>query len=154
LLENGKTIKHATSENSKFGSCSSVDNCSSSTSKYLGTAANLGPAAFRIRASSSLLRRQIRLQHLIWLWRLCRLIWLLQLDGQIRLRRFHWLLRLNQQIRLHWGSQLCLQIRLMRLGSIGKCGTCGLLVGKFESVGKLSPFIAHSRSTLVYHLTH
>jgi hypothetical protein len=38
LLENGKTIKHATSENSKFGSCGSVDNCGSSTGKYLGPA--------------------------------------------------------------------------------------------------------------------
>jgi hypothetical protein len=38
LLENGKTIKHATSENSKFGSCGSVDNCGSSAGKYLGPA--------------------------------------------------------------------------------------------------------------------
>jgi hypothetical protein len=38
LLENGKTIKQATSENSKFGSCGSVDNCGSSAGKYLGPA--------------------------------------------------------------------------------------------------------------------
>jgi hypothetical protein len=53
LLENGKTIKHATSENSKFGSWGSVDNCGSSFSKYLGPAANLGPAAFRISIMDS-----------------------------------------------------------------------------------------------------
>jgi hypothetical protein len=53
LLENGKTIKHATSENSKFGSCGSVDNCGSSVGKYLGSAANLGPAVFRISIMDS-----------------------------------------------------------------------------------------------------
>jgi hypothetical protein len=102
-------------------------------------------------ASWTPLHRQIWLQHLIWLrrlrrliWlrRLCRLIWLLQLHRRIWLRRFHWLprldrqtwlLRLDKQIRLHWRSQLHLQ---MQLGLIGKCGTCGLLVGKFDSAGK------------------
>jgi hypothetical protein len=48
LLENGKRIKLATSKISKFGSCGSVDNCGSSVCKYLGPAANLGPAAIRI----------------------------------------------------------------------------------------------------------
>jgi hypothetical protein len=79
-------------------------------------------------ASWTRLQRQIWLRHLI---RVRQFHWLPRLDRQI------WLLRLDHQIWLHQCSQLRLQIRLMRLGLIGKFGTCGLLlVGKFDSVGK------------------